>query len=350
MADEPIFCINGRFLTRKITGVDRYAREIVRELDALMRKGEAVLLLPEGMEPVDWEPCSNIELRHYGKHGGHVWEQLELSRYVSKNGLLAVNLCNTAPIFNPGVVCIHDMNVLANPAFYGWKFRNYYRIMFSFLAKRAKLILTDSHFSKTEIEKYYPLAVDKIEIVSCSWQHMNDIKDEPSSLDKYRLSRGDYWFAMSSLAPNKNLRWLVETALRNPKETIVIAGGINAKIFGKHEIPQASNVQYLGYVSDGEAKALMEGCKGFLYPTFYEGFGIPPMEALAAGAPIVAVSDSDVMHEVYGDAVAYVDPCVPYDELNGLLGKDAESIDDFLRSYSWRASAERILAVMRRAL
>lgn len=346
MSNQARYCINGRFLTRQITGVDRYAREIVRELDALVGKGEAVLLLPEGCEPIDWEPCKNIEVRHCGKHGGHAWEQLDLSRYARKNGLLAVNLCNTAPVINPGVVCIHDMAVMANSANYSRKFVVWYRFLFSRITRRAVAILTDSEFSKSEIERYYPRAIGKVSVIPCAWQHMDEVAADPEALKKYGLIRRGYWFAMSSLAPNKNLRWLVETALLNPDETIAIAGGINAKIFGEHDNPQAHNVRYLGYVSDEEAKALMGACKGFLFPTFYEGFGIPPMEAMAAGAPVVAVSDTEVMHEVYGDEVTYVDPAEPLRDLCKIAGAVPEG--DVLMRYSWRSSAEQVLERLRR--
>ena len=349
MPQQAKYCINGRFLTRHVTGVDRYAREIVRELDSLLEKGEAVLLLPEGCMPIDWEPCANIELRHYGKRGGHAWEQFDLSRYVRKNGLLAVNLCNTAPVLNPGIVCIHDMAVMANSSNYSRKFVAWYRFLFSRITRRAEAILTVSEFSKSEIEKYYPRARGKIHVVPNAWQHMERVVADNGALRKHGLNQGGYWFAMSSLAPNKNLRWLVETALLNPGETIAIAGGINTKIFGEHDIPQADNVRYLGYVSDEEAKALMGGCKGFLFPTFYEGFGIPPMEAMAAGAPVVAVSDTEVMHEVYGDGVVYVDHCEPYGGLIRLANICADNESGrVLDGYSWKESASILIHILER--
>lgn len=350
-SNRPKYCINGRFLTRQITGVDRYAREIVRELDSLLGKGDAVLLLPEGCEPIDWEATRNIELRHYGKHKGHAWEQFDLSRYVRKNGLLVINLCNTAPVLNPGVVCIHDMNVRANPSFYGWKFRTYYRVMFWFLTKWAKLVLTDTHFSESEIEKYYPCARGRISVVSCAWQHIGRVAQDDSVLERMGLEPAGYYFAMSSLAPNKNLKWIVETARLNPGCTFAVAGGINAKVFGEHDIPKADNVQYLGYVSDEEAKALMAHCKAFLYPTFYEGFGVPPMEAMASGAPFVVVGDNPCMHEVYGESVGYVDSGEPCNNLTEYF--DYMSVgrcDRILGSFSWKQSARELSALLESGL
>lgn len=346
MLTKPLYCINGRFLTRQITGVDRYAREIVRELDSLLNNGEAILLLPEDQEPIDWEVTDNIVLRRYGRHSGHAWEQIDLARYIYKHKLLGVNLCNTAPIFNPGVVCIHDMAVRANVVNYSRKFLLWYRFLYSQLTRRAKKILTVSAFSKSEIEKFYPQARGKIVVAPNAWQHVNKVEEAPEILEKYRLTKGGYWFAMSSLAPNKNLRWLVETALLNPDEIVVIAGGVNSKIFRDHDIPTAANVKYLGYVSDGEAKALMGGCKGFLFPTFYEGFGIPPMEAMASGADCVLVSDSPCMHNIYGEAVTYIDPYKPESNLKNRLVGRHDQIVQLLLKYSWLNTANLLLDAM----
>jgi glycosyltransferase involved in cell wall biosynthesis len=158
-------------------------------------------------------------------------------------------------------------------------------------------------------------------------------------LERSSLDRGTYYFALSSLAPNKNLKWLVETARQNPEETMVIAGGINTKVFGDASIPEAENVIYVGYVTDAEAKALLEGCKAFLFPTFYEGFGIPPLEALSCGAKAV-VSDTAVMHEVYGESVGYLNPQEPAADISTKLS--CAPSDSILEKYSWKKSAQTV--------
>ena len=87
-------------------------------------------------------------------------------------------------------------------------------------------------------------------------------------------------------------------------------------------------MRYLGYVTDGEAKALMANCRAFLFPTLYEGFGIPPLEAIACGAPRVIVSDTPCMREIYGPHAAYLDPA------------------ELLGQYSWSASARRLAGLL----
>lgn len=339
--------INGRFLTRRTTGVDRFARELVHELDRLVSPGEAVLAVPGGAELVELPELENIEVVPVGKRAGHAWEQLNYSAWLSRESRIGLSLCNTAPVRNPGVVCIHDMAVRANPSNYSRGFVLWYRLLYNMLVRRADAVFTVSEFSKGEIGKYYPAARRKVIVVPNAWQHIGRVEADTSFFDKHPEVRpGEYYFAMSSLAPNKNLRWLVETARLNLGETVVIAGGLNSKVFADGGIPEAENVVYPGYVSDGEAKALMECCKGFLFPTFYEGFGIPPLEALACGAP-VAVSDTEVMHEVYGNGAVYVDPHEPCEDLAGLFSKESFSLaEDVLGRYSWEESAKRLLALL----
>lgn len=346
MSDSTRIVINGRFLARSTTGVDRYAREIVNALDSIVEPGFATIAVPAFSQVKEPLELSNISITSCGTHSGHAWEQVDLARFCRRYGATCVSLCNSAPIFNTGIVCIHDVNAIVNPSNFNWKFDAWYRFMNSRITRNASAIITVSEFSKREISRLYPCAAGKIVVAPPAWQHMNRVRVDQNALTNYGLRRRGYWFAMSSLAANKNLKWLVETALLNPGETIVIAGGLNSKVFADSGIPESENVKYLGYVTDEEAKALMEGCKGFLFPTFYEGFGLPPMEALSVGAPLAVVSDTDVMHEVYGEAVAYVDPSKPFERLDS-LSRCRPSSNSLLDRYSWMSSAEDVLSLMR---
>ena len=101
-------------------------------------------------------------------------------------------------------------------------------------------------------------------------------------------------------------------------------------------------MKLLGYVSDKEAKTLMRDCKAFLFPSIYEGFGIPPLEAMSAGCKRIIVSDTEVMHEIFGDSVEYID----IDPINSSL--DPGHISDVkkvLMQYSWESSAIKLQSV-----
>lgn len=342
------YVLNGRFLTRPTTGVDRYARELILELDRLVSANDLTLAVPGDSEIIDPLNLKNIKTIRIGMRDGVLWEQLDFPSYLKKVKATGINLCNTAPLISPGIVCIHDMQIRVNPGFFDWKFVAWYRLLFAAFAPRAKMILTVTEFSKEEIERFYPKGRGKIEVIANAWQHIDRVDPDSEALTGKALEEGSYYFAMSSLAPNKNLKWLVETAQRNPRETIAIAGGINRKVFGKHNFPEADNVVYLGYVTDAEMKALMQNCKGFLFPTFYEGFGIPPMEALACGAS-VAVSDASCMREVYGASVHYIDPNIPCENLNELFSEKVGSAREVLDGYSWQQSARQLRALLENA-
>ena len=102
------------------------------------------------------------------------------------------------------------------------------------------------------------------------------------------VKKKEYYYALGSLAGHKNFKWVREVAARNPDKTFVVAGGKDLAAFGSAEADAAqntSNIFYPGYVTDGQNKALMQNCKGFLHPAVFEGFGIPPLEALSLGHP-----------------------------------------------------------------
>lgn len=100
------------------------------------------------------------------------------------------------------------------------------------------------------------------------------------------VKKGEYFYALGSLAGHKNFKWIREVARRNPDKTFVVAGGKDLRAFGDDtEAKDTHNVFYPGYVSDAENAALMKHCRLFLHPAVFEGFGIPPLEALALGAP-----------------------------------------------------------------
>lgn len=342
-----LYSIEGKFLTQTLTGTQRYAIEIVHELDRVCEPGEFEIVVPDGTEIKNDLLLDHIPLVRFGCHTGPQWTHIDFSHYCKKVNSTPLCLNNIAPIHTPSVVTIHDVSPRANREFYGWKYRAYQNFCLAFNTRNAKLIFTDTDFSRSEIERYYPCAAGKTKVVPCAWQHMEDIKITAGALAKHGLEPGGYWFAMSSLTPNKNLRWIVETARLNLSDTFIVAGGINTKTFGERDIPTAENVSYIGYVTDGEAKELMSNCKGFLFPTFYEGFGIPPMEAMASGAPLCIVGDNPCMHEVYGNSVVFVDPNVPCADLAGLAQVSLAPVDDVLARFSWRSSAEKMIEALR---
>ena len=323
--------VNGRFLLRRITGVERYAREILAELDNLIQSGEIEMAIPSEARSIP--VYKNIKVVRIGRLHNRLWEQISFPSYVNKMKGISLNLCNVAPILSPGIVCIHDLKVKTRPQDFSKRFTVWYSLLLLNACKRAKRIITVSEFSKKEICKYYKVNPNKVTVIPNAWQHFQRIGFDETALNKYGLAKNNYYFAMCSLEPNKNIRWIAETAKNNFDQIFAVAGSINNTVFAEglgFERPE--NMRLLGYVNDKEAKTLMRDCKAFLFPTFYEGFGIPPLEAICAGCKHVIVSNIDVMHEVFKDSVSYIDPEKPELPKEGSQRMNGHKI---LSKYSW---------------
>ena len=294
----------------------------------------------------------SIEIVKYGKHKGRLWEQIDLKNYLKKNNKSGIFLTNEISLLYPkGIACIHDVSYRANPSFFSSTNKKISRlwhcINYSFITKCCSNILTVSNFSKSEIIKYYNVQDNRISVIYNSWQHMRKIIEDHSIIEKNDwLKEKEYYFSMSTIAPNKNFEWVLSAAKQNPLYEFAIAGGGKLKdVAETMGYASLSNVHYLGYVSDEEAKALMHHCKAFLFPTLYEGFGIPPLEAIACGCEQIIVSDIPCMHEIYGDYAKYINP-TNYNNID--LPEDSKHIDisELLNKYSWKESARKVLSVI----
>ena len=206
--------INGKFMSQTVTGVQRYAREILNELDKLV-KGEDIILAVN-KEAKDIPRYENIKVRSIGRFTGNLWEQCSLPLYVKKEKALCLNFCTMMPILTPHLTVIHDVSFKVNPQFFSKKFSLWYRLVLALSVRRVRRIITVSEFSKREILKNYKLHEEKIVVIPNSWEHYKKIEYDESILEKYGLKKQEYYFAMSSMAPNKNFRWIVLEAKKNP--------------------------------------------------------------------------------------------------------------------------------------
>lgn len=337
--------INGRFLIHKTTGVERYAREILLELDKIASPDEFILAVPQEVQTVP--EYNNIKVKRIGKLKNRLWEHISFPLYVHKQKATSLNLCNVAPLISPGIVCIHDVKVRATPQYFSKKFILWYNLLLINATKRAKRIITVSEFSKREIIKYYKVDESRVVVIPNAWQHYERIGYSENALNKYCLNEKEYFFSMCSLEPNKNFKWIAEVARKEPNMIFAVAGSINKTVFAEglgFECPD--NMKLLGYVSDEEAKTLMRACKAFLFPTFYEGFGIPPLESISAGATNVVVSDTDIMHEIFDNSVNYINP-YSY-QLNIEKFPEEMEREKVLNKYSWEKSAIQLMSILRK--
>jgi len=351
MSDSTInsnkYCINGRFCAQRITGVERYAYEIVSELDTMVPPDYFTLLIPKDAKNIP--SLKNIKVVKKGRRAGIFWEQVLFPAYCINKNRTPICFCGVSPFILRGISYIHDIKYIRKPEFFSIGARFWYKLMLGHTARRSKLLCTVSEFSKKELLDYYNLNSEKISVIPSAWQHMSRVGEEESILKQLKIEPYKYYYALSSIEPNKNIRWIVETAKLNKNEEFVISGTSNKKIFGKQifgELP--SNLIMTGYVTDREAKSLMHYSKGFIFPSWYEGFGLPPLEALAVGANSIIISDTIVMHEVYKNCGVYINPEIPAADLSELCKKvNIEKKKDLLLdNYSWKKSAEKLLKII----
>jgi glycosyltransferase involved in cell wall biosynthesis len=314
VSSAPSIAINARFLTQSLTGVQRYAVEVVRALDRLLAgdgRRRFELVGPPGTP--DSLALEHIPLRIVGRLTGHAWEQLELPLHARDRFL--VSLCNAGPLWKRDqLVTVHDAAVFDRPEGFSLLFRRWYEILLRGLAGRVRRLVTVSQFSRERLSLHCKLPPERIELVHEGADHMRSIAPDARILDRHRLRDRPYLLLVGTRDPRKNISVILRALeqLRGYAFATVIVGGSNAQVFRGADAPIGDGVRYLGKVSDGELRALYEGAACFAYASSYEGFGLPPVEALACGCPTV-VSRAAAVAEVCGDAVLYFDPHDPGD-------------------------------------
>jgi len=305
--------INGRFLSQAVTGVQRYSRELLRELDCLLASAPIDANPVEVLVPRNagaYPSYKLLRIKEVGWLTGQAWEQIELPLHC--RGKLLFTPCGGAPVLHDcNVVTIHDAAVFATPKAYSKAYVTWYRWLFSRLGRTARQILTVSEFSKSELVRYCRIDPSRISVIHSGCDHVDAQLPDYSILHKCGLTKSSYVLAVSSHNPNKNFQGVVHAMkfLRNRSLSFVIAGDMNSQVFGESDELPASVLQ-VGRVSDAELRALYEQAGCFVYPSFYEGFGLPPLEAMACGCPVIA-GDIGALRETCGDAASFCDPADP---------------------------------------
>ncbi len=337
-----------------LTGIQRVSREIILRIDKLLadypelcveyifqKSAPNNIIKPEEFHrivPVEMK-SSSIRMNQLFSIPNHI------KKINSKGVCISVELLRSKGC----ITSIHDIRPYIFKTYDSFKFRLGFKFMLEIAKRYAKTIVTVSEYQKKDIVKYLNIKEENIKVIYNGWEHMNDIVADDGIFDKNaKIIKGKYFYALGSLAPHKNFKWIIEVAKRNPDKEFVIAGGKNLQAWKEdietHDIP---NVTFTGYVSDGENKALMQNCKAFLFPSKYEGFGIPPLEALACGAPII-ISNATCLPEIYEDCAHYFDPNDYNVNLDELLKENVASPKKLLEKYSWDKAARQWIELMLR--
>ncbi len=341
--------INGRFMEDRMHGLVRYSRELLDALDSILNDNmDVVLVIPP--TAYDVPKFKKIAVVQIGLKGHIIWEQTYLRKYVKHHPeYICLNLCNVSPLFvQPGVTAILDIMYKVNPSHYT-SLRNrisrlWHCYQYKYLTKHEKKIITISNFCKGEIERNYPMACGKVEVVPCAWQHVLKYKENDDWSNKYPFLKDyGFFFSLATLSKNKNGKWIIEVAKNNPNEIFAIGG----KHYETEYSAIPDNVHMLGYISDEDACALIKHCKAFVFPSIYEGFGLPPLEALALGANVIS-SNTTSLPEVLCDSVHYINPYDSNVDLEELIREEVGDAHNSLNKYSWEKSALSLLQVLKK--
>lgn len=339
---SPKISINGQFTARKLTGQERFAIELIMCLDTLAIAKYMELVVP--LNAFNIPRLKNIKIVKYGKAKGSLWEQIFFAWYVLTKKKQSLNLCSIMPLLKPGIICIHDLSYKVNPqyftTFYAKVSQLWHKIQYHFAWKFSPLIFTVSEYSKQQMIDIYHVNPSKIRILGNGWEHFEKVVEDVSiKTYKRALFEKEYFFSLGSLAPNKNIEWVLEIARKHPQYNFYIGGKADLKAYGKdYKECNYSNVKFLGYLTDGEVKTLMRNCKAFIFPSFFEGFGIPPLEALSVGAKII-VAKSSCLPEIFGNSAYWIDPNNTDIDLDKLLNEKVTNSDEILEKYTFKRFA-----------
>jgi glycosyltransferase involved in cell wall biosynthesis len=296
--NETIF-VNGRFRVHSMTGLQRYAEELLSRMSGQLRV----------VEPG----------RSLTGLAGHAWEQLSLPARV--RGGLIWSPCNTGPIgLRRQVVTIHDLFPLEHPEWFTPNFVRCFRAIVPRLIRSVQRIIAVSQFTRASIAAAIPQAEEKTTVIHSGIGPQfcpTASKNAEQAAAEIGLPARTYMLSVSSLEPRKNLGRILEAweqALPDLPENLwlVLAGKAgNPAVFGSAGAPFESTgapqrVHFTGYVPDRLLPGLYAGAQAFLFPSLAEGFGFPPLEAMACGTPAL-VSDTSSLPEVCGSAAYAVD-------------------------------------------
>jgi glycosyltransferase involved in cell wall biosynthesis len=319
--------VNGRFLGRRVTGVERYGREILRYIGSRSR----------------------VEATRRQGWMGHAWEQFILPAKLDQHSILW-SPANTGPLLiRDQVLTIHDLSPLEHPEWFRANFASWYRLFLPTLAKRVRHVFTPSEFVKQRIIQRFG-----IQNVIVTPNGVDPAVFHPGAKQTRLDLPARYILFVGTLEPRKNLGLLLQAwhEIKDEFQEIwLIIVGVNGNVFRDvHYQAPMERVCFPGYVDNETLAGLYAGATLFVLPSQEEGFGLPALEAMASGAPVV-VSDGGALPEVVGEAGRVF--CLSNsDELMntlreclsnaGLRSALKEKGLRRAREFSWQATAETV--------
>lgn len=331
-----------------MTGVERYAYSMCKAMARLQQP--FTIVCPQAPIHQDYD-VSGLTIVHYGIGNSHFWEQCVLPLFfLGKKDYLVLSFTGLGSVLiRHKVMTVHDLSFLYNRSWFSKAYYWWYRIMTPLAIKTSRHLITVSQFSKQEIMRFYPFIQE--EQISVAYGAVDSTRFH--RLSSVPATEHPFALAVSSIDPRKNFPMLVK-AFKGIEGCLLYIVGKQNHVFSQQngldeELP---NVRFLGRVSDEELTRLYNQAVCFIFPSIYEGFGLPLLEAMTCGCPVLA-SDIPVFREVCGDAAIYFNP---YDETSirnaiahflSLNKEEQEKLQtagyEHAQRYSWEQSARSII-------
>lgn len=352
----PIF-FNGKFYGGGLNGVHRVADRLIRECDARLAEMDpatrprAYLLTSAS---ASWVPeLAAIERRDFAKTG-QLWEQFALPR-AARGGVL-VNLANLAPVAHSRkVTMVHDAQFLFPDCGYPLRQRIGYRLLAPLLGRTSRAVLTVSDYSRRMLHLFSVADAGTIQVVANGADHMLDAREDHGLREKLGLAPRSYAVMFGSPKGYKNndtvFAAFAQGALA-PTRLVVVGPGRDQLEAAGLSIPEGT--VFAGRPDDDALRGLLAGALCLLFPSRTEGFGLPPLEAMLCGCPVIA-APAGAIPEACGDAALYAateDPQAWRDAVERLRGDEALAARKVAEgrtraaTYTWRRAGTQLMQVI----
>ena len=339
--------LDGMPLASQLTGVGHYTRELALNLAAVAPSDSFTFIEPRGL----------LKRR---------WWSLGLPLHLLRNSFDLFHGTNyEIPLWSrrPTVVTIHDLSLLLHPEAHEERLVQRARWRLPLMAKAASRIITPSNSVKTEVCEAFEVSPEKVAVTPEAPRSVFRSREDPELLRRFGIE-GDFVLFVGTIEPRKNLRRLVEAFERLVRTTslsakLLIAGGKGWLMDDFDSFIRQKGLEdrvcLTGYLQDEDLCTLYSACAAFVYPSLYEGFGLPPLEAMACGAPVITSRIPSLM-ETVGGAARLVDP----NDTDDLARALAEMLSHehvrehyadlgrhHVKKFSWEQTARKTLDVYR---
>jgi glycosyltransferase involved in cell wall biosynthesis len=339
--------VNARFLTQKVTGVQRFSIEISK---ILKKKYGTKIQFVSSPGIIHKELAKRLDAKVIGINKSHIWEQVDLFIYLIRMGSpLLLSFGFTGPLFYKNqIISIHDVAFKLYRNTFSFSFGLVYNYIVPRVAKKCRHIFTVSHSAKAELKQEFSICDSKISVI------YNGISSIFKKTEIPKLKKPDkkYILTVSSHHPRKNYDRLIQAFqnLNDDSVDLYIIGNFSKHFTIKNNYSQIKNVKFLTDVDDRNLLYYYNNAELFIFPSLYEGFGIPAIEAMSQQI-VCVLSDIPIFREIGDESVVYINPLSTKSITRGIklgLRVNREKINyPKLDLFDWEKSGEKVISILK---